>query len=211
MKQLKGKDLKFADLVLIDDRRWFNFLAYLIRFVENGGKHPIDKFMSNHLGFVVEENEELSKVKVWEASMVGVKITPLERWMKNPKTNLEVRRYKKPITASQKKKFNSWFEKRKGFGYDFGALAGYLTRWCAMELVENKLLKILVKFFFGKNYLESKIRFHCSEIYYLAFRKILRVSLWREIDPSFVTPYDLQKTKKLKTIGRWYQFEYEVL
>lgn len=211
MKQLQGKDLKFGDLVLIDDRRRFNFMAYLIRFVEYGGEHPIDRFMAHHLGFVAEENENLEEVVVWEASMLGVRKTPLKRWMRNARTNLEVRRYTRRIHKSQIEQFNKWFEERKGLGYDFGALFGYLARWCAMELAGNKLLKILVKFFFGKNYLQSKIRFHCSELYYLAFKEVLGVSLWREICASFVTPYDLQKSKKLRLIGKWYQFEYEKL
>ncbi len=211
MKQLQGKDLKFGDLVLIDDRRWFNVLGYLIRFVENGGEHPDDIFMAHHLGFVVEENEELGKVKVWEASMIGVRISPLSLWMKKSKTNLEARRYVRRISDSQKKKFNAWFEERKGFGYDFGALLGYLGRWIAIEVAENKFVKILIKFFFKKNPLQSKIRFHCSELYYSAFKEVIKVSLWREPCASFVTPYDLQKSKKLKTIGKWYQFEYEVL
>jgi len=207
MKSITGRDLKFGDVVFIDGRSWFNIIGRAIRTVQNGGKHPDHSFNPNHIGIVIEENENLHEVKIIQSAFLGVRIRRLGGWTQHPKCNITVKRYNDEFTDVQRRVMKTWLKSKIGCWYDYPALAGIFIRYILLQMIENKIIAYFIKRLW-KNPFDSKIRFICSEIVYYAYLYSVHVAIWTETHPSFITPYDEMRSKKFTTIGRYWNYQY---
>jgi len=206
MKELKGKDLHLADVIFIDDRSKFNFIAKAIRYVQYGGHYPIDKFNPNHIITVVKENEDINKVMVIQSAFMGVTIKPLKNWVNHPYCNIIIKRYSKSFKG-KKQKLVDWYFSKLGIGYDYFALLGIYMRYLLIKNSDSLIFKWYLNRI--KNPLNNKIRFYCSEIIYKGFLKILKDHLWRKYHWTFITPLDMFKSKKLTTIAKHFNYKYK--
>lgn len=206
MEKLKGRDIKLFDIVLMDDRNKWNIGAKAVRILSNGGKHPDNEYMPAHIGIVIEENDEINEIKVIQASIDGVKIKKLGLWASNKDCNLVVRRYKSTITDIQKRKLKSWTYSKLGLGYDYLSFLFIFVRYILIDGVENPIIKKIIQHF--PNFLQNKLRYSCSEFVWEAWHNCLGVNIWTNIYPSDISPYDELRSKRFKTIGRHYNFEY---
>jgi hypothetical protein len=206
MSVLTGRDLKFGDVVFIDGRSSKNWIGKAVRIVQRGGKHPDKEFCPNHIGVVIEENNDLNKVKVIQSAFVGVRIKELGLWTNHPKCNIEVKRYKGTFENWKRQRMKKWLYAQDGKPYDYFSLIGIFARYLLLEMIEHKFVRYIIHNWLP-NYFDSKIKFICSELIFRAYQ-LAGVILWTETNPGFVTPYDIYKTKKLRTIGRKFNYEY---
>lgn len=199
--------LSLGDVVFIDGRAKWNIIGKTIRFIENGGKHPVDKFMPNHIGIVIESHDDIKECKIIQSAFVGVKIIALKHWSNNLKTNIIIKRCNRLKSEKRKKVLKKWLLKQVGKKYDYPALAGILLRFVLLKTVENKLVKYFIRRM--KNPLASKIKFTCSELVARAFKEAIRIYIFKHVDSANITPYDIYKSKKIRTIAKIINFEYE--
>jgi len=190
--------LQFGDIVFIDGRSSWNILGRAIRIVENGGKHPEDRFVPNHIGIVIETHNDINECKIIQSAFTGVKIKPLRLWAKHPKANIVIKRYRGAFEHWKRVRMERWLLKQDGHPYDWGQAFAILGRYFLLELIENPRLKYFIKRIW-QNPWDSKIKFICSELVHLAYLYHVE-SLWSATTPGFVTPWDLYRSKKLRTI-----------
>jgi len=206
-KKSKNTKLEIGDVVFIDGRAKWNLIGKMIRFVENGGKHPTTKFMPNHIGTVIESYNDIKECKIIESSLVGVRIMPIKHWSNNSKTNIIIKRCNKLKSEKYKKVLKKWLLKQVGKKYDYPALVGILLRFILLRIVKNKFFKFFIRRM--KNPLANKIKFTCSELVARGFKEAIRIYIFKHVDPANITPYDIFRSKKLKTIAKIINFEYE--
>ena len=200
--------LKIGDVVFIDARMDWGNIGKYIQIIERGGLYPEQEFIPNYLGIVVEENEDLSQVKIIQASYLGVAITSLNKWIDQPKCNIIVKRYNDLFTDREKKQMKSWLKSKLKVSYDFLQLfsivvRGLLLTSCHYEAIKYFLERLVT------NPLDSKIKFVSSELVFDAYLEILHISIWTEDNPGFVTPWDIFRSKSFRTILKYFNFDYE--
>jgi hypothetical protein len=207
MKDLKGRDLEKGDVIFIDGRSKWNIIGRAIRVVQTGGKHPDHTFNPNHIGIVIEENDNLHEVKVIQSAFLGVRIRKLGGWTKHPTCNITVKRYNRTLTDIQKRVMMSWLKSQIGRWYDYPALLGIILRYILLKAIEHPVIKYFFKRLV-RNPFDGKLRFICSELVYYAFLYGTHESIWTETTPGFITPYDEFRSKKFTTIGRYWNYQY---
>lgn len=207
-QNIKGRDLKFGDLVFTDDRGYWNILGRAIRMMQNGGKHPDNKFMPNHVGIIIKENDDINEIGIIQSAGWGVRIKKLGVWIENSQSNLLFRRYKKPFTKIQKSRLLSWLKSKDGLFYDYPSIVATIVKYFVMEAFDNKFIKWIIKRW--KNPLDSPTRFICSELVFKAWKNCMGVIICPSANPSDVSPYDEMRSKQFRTIGRYYNYDYPV-
>lgn len=198
---------KFGDVVFIDGREDWNVIGKMIRFLENGAKHPTDKFMPNHIGMIVEVHKEIEECKIIQSGWAGVKIISLKFWSNNSKTNIIVKRCNRPIFERRKRILKKWLLRQVGKKYDYLALVNILIRFIILQIIDNKIIKYFIRHL--PNFLSSKIKFTCSELVARAFTEAVGIHIFKDIDSANITPYDEYRSKKLRTIAKIINFEYK--
>lgn len=206
MEKLKGRDLKFGDLIFVDSRSSLNILGRAIRIMEAGGVHPDGYFMPNHNGIVVEENEDIYQVKVIQSAILGVKVVPLGLWVSHRKCNIVATRYRGHFADYKKRQMKVWLKTKIGLPYDYLSFLPILAKYFLLKCVENPIIRKIIKHL--PNPLDSKTRFICSELVFRAFQEVLGVIIWTDIHPSYVSPYDELRSKKFRTVGRYFNYDY---
>ena len=182
-----GKDLELdiepGDIFFTRDN---SLLSRAIRIVETN-KIPPPKVPS-HVGVITcvyTFNDDLI-IETIEALATGVRVSKLHKkrgviWLARMKGDRDI------------VKGLEWLEKQLGTRYD------YLQFF---SLIFRALMK---KLGLKKNYLNSKIRFICSELVE-QYAKETGSRLWYG-DTGFVTPYDLSRSGKLKIYKKNLTFE----
>ncbi len=206
-KTFTKNKLKFGDIVFIDNRANWNILGKMVRFIENGGKHPKTHFMPNHVGIILEAHDDIGECKIIQAGYGGVKRRALKYWIQHPKTNIIVKRCYKQVFEGRKRVLKSWLLRQEGKKYDFPALLGILLRWVLLTIIDNKLIIYFIRHL--PNPLSSKIKFTCSELVARAFKEAIRISLFKNVSSGNITPYDEFRSKKIRTVAKIIQFQYE--
>ena len=197
---------KWGDVVFIDSRSPGNITAKMIRFIENGGKSSPDKFMPHHLGMIIEVHDELKECKIIQSGLGGVKIVAIKGWSNNPKTNIIVKRCNRPRFERRKRILKKWLLKQVGKKYDYLACAGIIIRFIILKAMENRFVRYFISRL--KNPLASRIKFTCSEFIARAFLAI-NIRIFKNIHPVNITPYDEYRSKKLRTVAKIINFQYE--
>ncbi len=206
MKNLKGSDLKFGDIIFIDERTKWNIIGRAIRVLQNNGKHPDNFFMPNHNGIVFEENEDLHKVKIIQSALAGVKVVVLGYWTKQKTTNIVAKRYRGYFPDYKKAQMKVWLKHKIGLPYDFLSFIPILIKYFVLKMIENPIFRKIIKHL--PNPLDSKTRIICSELIWRAWLEILAIMVWVSIHPSYISPWDEYRSKKFRTMGRYYNFPY---
>ena len=200
-----NNNLRFGDLIYVDDRSFWNLSAHVIRYVERGGKFSKNKFTPNHNMMVIEEHPNIDEVKIIQANWVGVNIKPLKLWLQHKKVNVIIKRYKRDLRHKSEEKMRTWTLQQLGKGYDFGAIAGIYGRYLMLKYIKSKFIRWLLK---GKrNPLSSKKRFICSEFMFLIYLRA-RIKLWKKSHYTNVTPYDEFRNKNFYQIFKKSNYEY---
>jgi len=208
MQKLRGKDLHFGDIIFVDSRNPNDILARAVKVMENGGKYPTDKFVPNHCGIVIEENKDINKVGIIQSAWHGgVKIKPLNAWIKSSFINVIVKRYKEHFPDYKKRQMEVWLKNKLGLPYDVLSVLGIIVGYFLYQATDNPIIKKLIKHL--PNLLDSKVRILCSELVFRAFLEVMAVVIWSGCHPSFVSPYDEFRSKKFRTVGRYFNFEYK--
>lgn len=204
-KSIEGKKLKFGDVVFVDNRVWYNVLGRVIRYVQTGGKTNINYFCPAHAVTVYEENEDIGKVKIIHATSFKVKVQNLSILLNKKKVNLVIKRYRGKL--KHKDLMREWLREQIGKDYDVLALAGIYGRYLLMRYTKSKFIRWYLR---GKeNPLASKKRFVCSELIYGAYYLIEKIKLWRNCHSTNVTPWDIFRSKKLKTVVKLFMYDYK--
>ncbi len=196
---------RWGDIVFIDSRAPSNILAKAIRFVQNGGKPSPNNFMPHHLGMIIEVHDELKECKIIQSGLGGVKISAIKGWSDNPKTNIIVKRCNRPRFEKRKKILKKWLLKQVGKKYDYPAIAGILIRFVILKAMKNRFARYFISRL--RNPLASRIKFTCSEFIARAFLAI-NINIFKNIDPANITPYDIYRSKKIRTVARIDNFPY---
>lgn len=203
---MTGKDLKVGDIIYIDGRSKWNLLGRAIRIIENGGKHPDNSFMPNHIGVVIETSNNLGEVKIIQSAFIGVRIKKLKLWVSHKNYNTVFKRFRGALPHWKLRKLKMWFYSQDGAPYDWFALVPIFIRFILLEICKNKV----IRFFLSKiwqNPFDSKIKFFCSELVYRGF-ECIGIIVSNEI-PGFVTPYDIYKNKRFRTIDKLFNYKYK--
>ncbi|GAI87371.1 unnamed protein product [marine sediment metagenome] len=206
MKKITAKDIKFGMIVFIDSRSKFSIMSRAVRMLQNNGIHPDSFFIPNHCGIIVEENEDINKIKMAHASLRGLVIEPIKPWIISKTTNILVKKYKKRFTPTKKRHMIVWVEKRLGMDYDYLSFLPMIGLYFVAKAIKNPILRRILRKL--PNPLDSEKRLICSELIWRVWMSIWRVLVWTGINTGYISPRDIMKSKYFKVVGRYFNYTY---
>jgi len=178
LKKIKAGDIFFT--------RNNSIISRAIRLVETG---KFKQDVPSHCGIIESVCEVDGKIRIFTLeSLFGGTVSGLLENYCRKGTHVWIKRTKGYFRTEQAL---LWAYKQRFVKYDALALLGIFIRAIMRKLGLEKFPMI-------KNYLNSKRRFYCSE-YVGHYGKKGGVKYWKG-DISFWTPYDIYRSKKLRSI-----------
>ena len=199
--------IQIGDLVFVDRRTSDNFIGRIIRVVENNGIYPLDEFMPNHVGIVIEEAENVRDIKVIGAFPPGPKIQSLSYWLDNPNVNTCVRTFRDFIPLYQRYTMRRWMYKyyKDKIPYDILSLVGILLKYLILQKVNNKFINFLIRYIWNDN-IQNRVYLNCAELTYKIYKSVGLSPI--SFFPDYAFPSDYYLSKRWRTIYHNYNYDY---
>lgn len=184
MIKLQDIKLEEGDIVFFNTK---SLLSKAINIVQRGGLEHMNDTPS-HVATVTAIYANI--IVITEAVLSGVRVRELKI---TDKTVVGVKRIIDPLHMHEGL---VWLSEQVGRGYDYGALVGILLRsfW---RLFGKKVYQRSKRI---KNFLDSKVRFVCSEMKYIFIQKVTEKKPWDSV-ASQTTVWDLYRSKLLKEVS----------